>query len=443
MHLFLLGLSHKTAPVEMRERLSVSPTQLPRALRALRESGGAREVAILSTCNRTEIYAVGTSEAARRIERFIGKFHLAAPQAAQSLRSLSSCLYRNKEAATARHLFRVASGIESLILGESEILGQVKTAYEISQEQGALSGSLGELFRRALSCGKRARTETEIGHGAQSVGTAAVALSRQIFGELKGHTVLILGAGKISSLTARALVASGAREVIVANRTYQRARELASELCADGAEAKAMLWEELPGQLTEADIVIASTHAPHTVLHARQVEEAMRTRRHRPIFLIDLAVPRDIDPQAHQLDDVFVYDVDDLKNVVDSSRSQRESEIVAVQKIIDDEVDSWMKWQRGLDAQPVRAALAQYGRQIQESELEAVFERLPELSETEREAVRRFAQSLTGKLLHPPLRYLREAGENGSGDVEAIRRAFALEAPSSKKREKTAEGKPR
>lgn len=443
MHLFLLGLSHKTAPVEVRERLSVSPTQLPRALRALRESGGAHEVAILSTCNRTEIYAIGTSDVAKKLERFIRKFHLTSPQASQSMRNLSSCLYRSKDAATARHLFQVASGIDSLILGESEILGQVKTAFEISQEQGALSGTLGELFRRALTCGKRARTETEIGHGAQSVGTAAVALSRQIFGELRGHTVLILGAGKISSLTARALVASGAREVIVANRTYQRARELAHGLCADGAEAKAMLWEELPQQLAEADIVIASTHAPHTVLHAEQIEAAMRMRRHRPIFLIDLAVPRDIDPLAHQLDDVFVYDVDDLKNVVDSGRSQRESEIIAVQRIIDDEVSSWQKWQRGLDARPVQAALAQYGRQVQESELEAAFARLPDLSETEKQAVRRFAQSLTGKLLHPPLRYLREAGESGSGDVETIQRAFALELSQRETQKKNSKRNPR
>ncbi len=426
MHVFLLGLSHKTAPVEVRERLSISPTQLPRALRALRESGGAHEAAILSTCNRTEIYAVGAPEAGRKLERLVGKFHFAAPQVATISTNLSSCFYRNTDAATARHLFSVASGVDSLILGESEILGQVKKAREISQEQGALGGTLDELFRRAISCGKRARAETEIGRGAQSVGTAAVELSRQIFGSLKGRTVLILGAGKISSLTARALVASGAHEVIVANRTHERAQELAKTLCDSGADAEATRWDELPRRLVEADIVIASTHAPHTVLSASQVETAMRARRHRPLFLIDLAVPRDIEASAHEIDDVFLYDVDDLKNVVGSNRSQRECEVELVQNIIESEVENWQKWQRSMAARPVMAALAGRGETIREAELNLALSKLAHLSEEEKNVVRRLAQSLTGKILHAPLRHLREAGESGSSDVEAIERAFSL-----------------
>jgi len=442
MHLFLLGLSHKTAPVEVRERLSISSSQLPRALRALRESGGASEVAVLSTCNRTEIYAVGPAEVGKKLESLVGKFHFASPRAAGAVRNLSSCFYRNTDAATARHLFRVASGVESLILGESEILGQVKTAREIAQEQGALGGTLDELFRRAISCGKRARTETEIGRGAQSVGTAAVELSRQIFGSLKGHTVLILGAGKISSLTARALVASGAHEVIVANRTHERAQELVQTLREAGADAEATRWEELPKRLIEADIVIASTHAPHTVLNASQVETAMRARRHRPLFLIDLAVPRDIDPASHNLDDVFLYDIDDLKNVVEGNRSQREAQVVAVQSIIELEVVSWQKWQRGLDARPVMAALSQRAEQIKQSELEIALAKLSHLPPAEQEVVRRLAQSISGKIMHAPLRHLREAGESGSSDVEAIRRAFALNENSENAKNVTSEESP-
>lgn len=433
MHVFLLGLSHKTAPVEVRERLSISPAQLPRALRALRESGGAREVAILSTCNRTEIYAVGPADVGQKMERFASKIHVAHGGAPLKLCDWYSHSYRNKDVTTARHLFRVASGVESLILGESEILGQVKKAREISQEQGALGGTLDELFRRAISCGKRARAETEIGRGAQSVGTAAVELSRQIFGSLKGRTVLILGAGKISSLTARALVASGAHEVIVANRTHERAQELAQTLCAQGADAEATRWEELPKRLTEADIVIASTHAPHTVLSAAQVETAMRARRHRPLFLIDLAVPRDIEASAHEVDDVFLYDVDDLKNVVGSNRSQRESEVELVQRIIENEVDSWQKWQRSLDARPVMAALAGRGEEIREAELNLALSKLAHLSEEEKNVVRRLSQSLTGKILHAPLRHLRTAGESGSNDVEAIQRAFSLDETQPQK----------
>jgi glutamyl-tRNA reductase len=426
MHVFLLGLSHKTAPVEVRERLSISPAQLPRALRALRENGGANEAAILSTCNRTEIYAVGPPETGHKLERFAGKVHVAHGGSPLKLCDWYSCSYRNKDAATARHLFRVASGVESLILGESEILGQVKKAREISQEQGALGGTLDQLFRRAISCGKRAREETEIGRGAQSVGTAAVELSRQIFGSLKGRTVLILGAGKISSLTARALVASGAHEVIVANRTHERAQELALALRQDGADAEATHWDELPGRLIEADIVIASTHAPHTVLSAAQVETAMRARRHRPLFLIDLAVPRDIEASAHQVDDVFLYDIDDLKNVIGSNRAQREREVEMVQSIIESEVEKWQKWQRSLDARPVLAALAGRGEEIREAELNVALTKLSHLSEAEKDVVRRLSQSLTGKILHAPLRHLRAAGESGSNDVEAIQRAFDL-----------------
>lgn len=430
MQIFLLGLSHKTAPVEIRERLSIAPSHLPRALRYVRESCGAREAAILSTCNRTEIYVAGDDSVAKRLERFLQKFHAAHARAPFNRKEWNASLYRGQDGHAARHLFRVASGIESLVLGESEILGQVKTALEASQEQGALGALLDELFRRAITCGKRARTETEIGRGAQSVGTAAVELSRQIFGSLKGHTVLILGAGKISSLTAKALVASGAHEVIVANRTHERARELAGILREAGANAEATLWDELPQRLIQADIVIASTHAPHFVLHTPQVEAAMRARRHRPLFLIDLAVPRDIDPQAHQLDDVFLYDIDDLKNVVESNRSQREAEILSVQNIIEAEVLDWQKWQRSLNARPVMAALAQHGETIRENELDIALAKLSHLPEAEKEVVRRLAQTLTGKLLHAPLRHLRAAGENGSGDVEAIRRAFDLNSQS-------------
>jgi glutamyl-tRNA reductase len=442
MHLFLLGLSHKTAPVEVRERLSISPAQLPRALNALRKSGGASEAAILSTCNRTEIYAAGPPEVGQQLERFASQLHLAHGGEPLRLCDWYSCSYRTKDATTARHLFRVASGVESLILGESEILGQVKKARESSQEHGALGATLDELFRRAISCGKRARAETEIGRGAQSVGTAAVELSRQIFGSLKGRTVLILGAGKISSLTARALVACGAHEVIVANRTHQRAQELAATLCASGADAEATRWEELSQRLTQADIVIASTHAPHTVLSAAQVETAMRARRHRPLFLIDLAVPRDIEASAHELDDVFLYDIDDLKNVVGSNRSQREREVGLVQTIIETEVESWQKWQRSRDARPIMAALAGRGEEIREAELELALNKLSHLSDKEKEVVRRLSQSITGKILHAPLRHLREAGESGSNDVEAIQRAFALDSAQNTQSRRDAEKTP-
>lgn len=422
MQLFLLGLNHKTAPVEVREKLALPPSRLPLALKGLRETG-AREAAILSTCNRAEIYAVGDDDAGPRIEQFWKEFnHL--PE-----RGLNGHMYRLSDQDSARHLFRVASGVDSLVLGESQILGQVKTAFESARANGAISSVLDELFRRAITCGKRARAETEIGLGALSVGSAAVELARQILGPLQGHTVLILGAGKMSALTAQHLVASGANQVIVSNRTRERALEMAERFDdnGNGVSAKAVTWDEFPRYIVEADIVIASTRAPHFVLTAEQVAAAMKARRNRPLFLVDIAVPRDIDPLAHQLDDVFLYDIDDLQGVVNTNLAQRAQELGRVESIIEGEVAAWGNWYRGLSAQPVMAALAQRTAAIRDREVEAALAQLPGLSDKEREIVKALGRSISAKIVHEPLRYLREAGETGSEDVHAVRRAFALE----------------
>jgi glutamyl-tRNA reductase len=424
MPVFLLGLSHHTAPVEVRERLAISPAHLPRALQHLRKSCRAPEALILSTCNRTEIYIVGDMAAARRLERFARKFYAAQLPYTQML--LSDILIQQESEAAARHLFRVASGLESLVVGESEILGQVKVALEIAREHGALGPTLNELLRRAISCGKRVREETGISRGAMSIGSAAVELARQIFGPLSGHTVLILGAGKMSALTARSLVSSGAREVIVANRTHERARELASTLRECGAEAEAVMWDELSRRLVEADIVIASTHAPHVLLTAAQVEAAMRSRRHRPLFLIDIAVPRDIDARAHQLDDVFLFDIDDLTNVVQQNLAQRKGEIAAAEHIIESEVTSWQTLRRGAAAQTVASALAHHGQSISETEARNALNKLAHLGPDEQEVIRRMAAAISTKVLHAPLRHLRTSEASTSGDVDALRRAFKL-----------------
>lgn len=446
MQLFLLGLNHKTAPVEVREQLALSPSRLPQALRFLRSARGVREAAILSTCNRAEIYAVGTPEAAPQLEQFLDEFHHVPSQ------QLTSHLYRHSNAESARHLFRVAAGVDSLVLGESEILGQVKTAFATSRENGAMGDVLDELFRRAIACGKRARSETAIGRGALNVGSAAVELARQIFGPLSGHTVLILGAGKMSALTAQHLVASGAHRVIVANRTYERAQRLARMFGGESLEpthlensneaaelrflsgipaahAEAVSWEDFPRRLIEADIVIASTRAPHLVLSAESVAQAMKARRHRPLFLIDIAVPRDIDPQAHHLDNVFLYDIDDLQDVVNTNRMQRGQELELVETIIDEEVTSWHRWIGAHDTQPVLASLARHAAEIRDHEVEAALAQMPDLSERERQIISAMGKSIAGKLMHAPLRHLREAAEVHPTDVEAIQRAFRLNQP--------------
>lgn len=430
MQLYLLGLSHKTAPVEVREKLALSPERLPQALQFLRRVAGMQEAAILSTCNRAEIYAVGDAAAGARLESFLDEFHHV------PARALQDCLYRGHDAQSARHLFRVASGVESLVLGEHEILGQIKSAFEIARQSGTSSKVLDELFRRAIACGKRTRTESAIGRGALSVGSASVELAKQIFGPLSGHTILILGAGKMSARTAKTLVDSGAKCVLVANRTFEKAQELAAQFGPDGHAVK---WEEFPQRLSEADIVIASTRAPGHIVKASHVAEAMRKRRHRPLFLVDIAVPRDIDPQAHHLDNVFVYDIDDLQGVVNANLAQRTLELPLVESIIESEVENWQKWYRARAAQPVMAALARQGAEIREREVEATLAQLPNLSEREREIVKALAKSIEGKILHAPLRHLREAGESGSGDVEAIQRAFRLEETKSETNNKSSE----
>ena len=441
MPLFLLGLNHKTAPVAVRERMALAPSQLSEALRLLR-AHGAHQAAILSTCNRAEIYLeapAGFPETLNALLPQIGGW------SASETREIERHFYRAQDAEAVRHLFAVASGIDSLVLGESEILGQVKATLSIAREHGALGAELDELLRRAIACGKRARTETAIGRGALNVGSAAVELARQIFGPLSGHTVLILGAGKMSALTAQHLVASGARRILVANRTYQRAQELA-RLFSDpdarqqphGAEAnflegiphahaEAVTWDDFPRELARADIVISSTRAPHLVLTAPQVEQAMRLRHQRPLFLIDIAVPRDIDPLAHQQDNVYLYDIDDLQGVVAANQQQRARELDLVQNIIEHEAANWAQWLKGRGAQPVLSALARHANEVRDRETAIALAQLQHLSERDQQIVRTLARSVSGKLMHAPLRHLREAADTQPADIDALRRAFALQ----------------
>ncbi len=425
MSLFLVGLNHKTAPVALREQFAAPSSRLAAMLSGLREIGACESV-VLSTCNRFEIYALGENLDAA-ITQFLSDFFDV------SSTQLRGHLYSKSEAQATHHLFEVACGTDSLVLGESQILGQVKTAFEDARLHNSVGGTLNELFRRAISCGKRARSETEIGRGALSIGSAAVELAKQIFGPLQGRTVLILGAGKMSELTAQHLVSSGARRIIVSNRTHERACAMARQFneveARNGDErvnSEAVTWDEFPRWLHQADIVISSTRAPHTVISSEQVASAMKNRRSRPLLLVDIAVPRDIDPNAHKLNNVYLYDIDDLQGVVRENRQQRAGELRRVAEIIDEDVTSWTKWLRTLEARPVMAALAARASEISQSETEIALSKLPDLSEREQEIVRLLGRAIANKLMHAPLRHLREAGSEGSPDVDALRRAFAL-----------------
>ena len=416
--LHLLGLNHKTAPVEVRERFALSaPKQIGHALSYVRGVAGIGEAAILSTCNRVEIYAWGDANAGTRLRASMHDYHAFGQGAGDEI------FYARAEDEAAQHLFRVASGLDSLVLGEAEILGQVKVALENSRINGSGGPALDELFRRAIGCGKRARSETGISRGGLSVGAAAVELARQIFGDLRGRTVLILGAGKMSARVAQCLVSSGAHRVLVANRTFERAQELAREFSDAKAPSDAVTWDEFPARLADADIVIASTRAPHYVVTREQIAAVSRKRR-RSLLLIDIAVPRDIDPKCNELDDVFCFDIDDLQDVVENNRGTRADEVAAVEAIIAQEIGAWNSWTRAHDARPVMAALARKAAQVRESELETTLAKLSHLSDKDRALVEALARAISQKIVHAPLTHLRNGGE---ADAAAIARAFHLE----------------
>jgi glutamyl-tRNA reductase len=415
--LFLIGLNHKTAPVEIRERLALPPSRLGHALDYVKDVPGIHEAAIISTCNRVEIYAWGEEGAAEPLRRSLLEYHSGGRPG-----SLEGHLYTRRHEEAAGHLFRVASGLDSLVVGEAEILGQVKAAVAGARAHGAAGVHLDELFRRAIACGKRSRSETAISRGALSIGAAAVELARQIFGSLTGQTILILGAGKMSGRVASCLVSSGAHRVLVANRTLDHAQELANTFSDEGAPAEAVSWEEFPQRLAQADIVIASTRAPHHIVTSAQVAAAMKGRR-RSLLLIDIAVPRDIDPEVNKLDDVFLFDIDDMEQVVEQNRTQRAGEVVRVESIIDEEIQSWQSWREASQAQPVMAALARHAAGVRDAEVEATLKRLEHLSPRDREIIEAMGRSIASKLVHPPLAHLRNGGV---ADAPALNRAFGL-----------------
>ena len=336
MHIVVVGLNHKSAPIELRERLAFNREQLPEALSRLREELGLMEAAILSTCNRVEIYA-GVPDAdggtVARVAEFLSR------RAAVDPSSLAPRLYSFTEPHSVHHLFSVASGLDSMVLGEGEILGQVRHAYEWARDHGATGKALNGLFQRALNTAKAVRTHTAIGQGATSIGTVSVELAEKIFGRLPKSVVLLVGAGKIGELTLRRLIERGARDVRIVNRSAERAGDLAA-----GCQAQALGWSELPSQLLAADIVITSTSAPSWLLSGRDMEAAMRQRHQRPLCLVDLGVPRNIDPAAGALENVYLFNIDDLQGLVAHAHRERQQAVQASQRIIDQKVGYFLTW---------------------------------------------------------------------------------------------------
>ena len=325
MELACLGLNHKTAPVEVRERFAVGNTKLGEAALQLLETSGAAEGVVISTCNRTEFYlaAEDVREAVRRLE--IGL--------ADKVHGHDGLYYRHENAQAARHLCKVVSGLDSMLLGETEIFGQVKQSYHAAHEAGATGATLNRLFQKVFGVGKKVRTQTSIQEGSTSIGNVAVELAEKIFGHLKDSEVMVLGAGEMSRLTAKALVSRGAKSVIVANRTYEHALELAAEM-----NGRAVRFDDWLPVLKDVDVVISSTGAPHTVIHAKDIESIRRARKFRPLFLIDIAVPRDIEHACGEIEEVYLYDIDALEQLADEARARRSQQIAECEKIIEAEL---------------------------------------------------------------------------------------------------------
>jgi glutamyl-tRNA reductase len=417
MHLILVGTSYQRAPVELRELLAYDRELRRGALERLSSDGS--ESAVLSTCNRTEAYLVAPDA-----ETAEGRVHSElARLSGLSGTELAPALYTLTDGAAALHLFRVAAGLDSMVPGEAQILGQVREAYGASREVDTAGAVLHRLFRQALRVGKRVRTETAIGENPASVSAAAAELAERVFDDLAGRRILLVGAGKTSDLTAANLISRGVGEIVVANRSLERAQALARRFNGRGIGLGAV--EE---ELERVDVVIASTSAQGYLVSAQQVARARRARRGRPVFFIDIAVPRDIDPAVNDLDGCYLYDIDDLERVVAESVAGRREEAVRAEAIVSVEADAFRAWQLSLDVVPAIASLRERAESIRRAELERAAGRLGALSPSQRLAVESLTTQIVNKLLHQPTVRLKEAAAAADGVLyaDAVRHLFAL-----------------
>jgi glutamyl-tRNA reductase len=423
MHIHCLGLNYRTADVGLRERLAFNEESVKAALARLGCGAGCQpealtEMVILSTCNRVEIYAVSPHLDFEPLEALLADVKSVHPA------EFSSQTYRYSDEKAVTHLFRVAAGLDSMVLGEPQILGQVMNAFELARGQGAAGAVLSRLFQAALYTGKRARTETAIGHNPASISSVAVRLAEQVVADLKAAQVVVLGAGEMAELAVEALRKRGVNHILVVNRTMERAHQL-----ADRWGGQASTFENLPEVLRRADILISSTGAPHTIVHTELVQDVMQARSERPLVIIDIAVPRDVEGEVSGVPGVRLYDLDSLHKRLEHSLAQRANEIPHVEMILAAEQAAFMEYLASLDVVPVIAAMRQQAETIRQAELEKTLRHLPELSPSDRQRLEALTQALVKKLLHAPITRLRsEAGTPQSAEIAAAARAlFDLE----------------
>lgn len=421
MTLIAFGINHKTAPVEIREKVAFAPEKMEEALHECVNSGEVSEAAIVSTCNRTELYFnlhendPSNSDITKQLEWFCEYHKL-------NKEDVEPYIYLHSNNDAVQHILRVASGLDSLVLGEPQILGQIKDAYSTANHAGTIGRQLNRLFQHTFSVAKQVRTDTAIGANPVSVAFAAVSLSKRIFANLSEHTALLIGAGETTELVAQHLCNQGVKNIIVANRTVERAQVLANQF-----DGEAIALSDMPERLVEADIIIASTASQLPILGKGAVERALKQRKHRPIFMVDIAVPRDIEPEVGELDDVYLYTVDDLHEVIEEGRQSREEAAVLAEEIIVHQVEHFMGWLRSLKGVDTIRAFREQAEQKRDEQLATAQKQLAAGKDPE-QVMNDLARTLTNKLIHEPSAQLNQAAHSGRKEIlDTAREIFNLE----------------
>jgi glutamyl-tRNA reductase len=424
----VVGLNYRTAPVEVREKVSVHHSQIVKTLKKLKNSPAIEGVVLLSTCNRLEIYA-STKDlevGIQTIKDFLQN------QAQDTEQKILDYLYVYTMYQAIQHLFKVASGLDSMVLGESEILGQVARAYELSCEADVNNKMTNVMFQKALAVGKRVRTETGIDHYSTSISYIAVELAKQVVGDFEDKKIVILGAGEMSTLTMKHLVAHGALTIAVSNRSLDRAKILADE-CG----GQAVLLKDVDAYLAKADLVFSATASKGFIITSEKLQELMKTRANQPMLLIDIAVPRDIEPSVGNIEGVTLYDIDDLRDVADRHKNARELAAKKAEKILNQEISNFKKWHNSHVVLPTIAALQRHAQELKEEQLEQTLGKLGNISPKQEKIIRSMANSLVNKLLHLPIINLKEVADSphGSQYAEMLQYLFALEVEDNSKKE--------
>jgi glutamyl-tRNA reductase len=419
MELLVIGLNHNTAPIEIRECLAFPKDKLEDALSKVRALFSVKENMIVSTCNRVEVYAATreTEKAIHALKEFLSQYH------GISLKEFEKGLYTHVGEEAVRHIFRVASSLDSMVLGEPQILGQIKDAYDISQQARTSGLILHRLLHRAFHVAKRVRTETKIAISAVSVSSVAVELAEKIFSTLERKTVLLIGAGEMCELAAQHLVSGGVEKILVANRTYERAVSLAQEF---GGEAIPL--EEMGLGLKKADIVISATDSPQYLMRHDQITKVMKDRKQKPIFFIDIADPRNVEPKVGDIENVYLYDIDDLQKVANENIKDRKKEAQKAEGIVQDEVVKFVNWYRSLDVTPTIVALRKKFEEIRKKELEKTLSLHPDLSDKEKKSLEALTSAIINKILHTPITLLKQTNEEAMADLylDALHALFGL-----------------